>query len=84
MVKGVDAEIILNGKPISSQIKPLGYSKGSGGDKITLFNTGNVKLYNTDWLIFTNKKETLIFDNENTEINNGRYVFPKESLIYTL
>jgi len=84
MVKGVDAEIILNGKPISSQIKPLGYSKNSDGDKITLFNTGSVKFYDTDWLIFTNKKETLIFDNENTEINNGRYVFPKESLIYTL
>jgi superoxide dismutase, Fe-Mn family len=83
MVKGVDAEIILNGKPISAQIKPLGYSKNINGN-IILFNTGNVKYYTTDWLIFTNKKETLIFNNDNTKIVDGRYIFPEESLIYTL
>lgn len=83
MIKGVDAEIILNGKTLTSQIKPFGYIRKSN-DGITIFNSGNVKKYDTNWLIFTNKKETLIFDNKGSKIHNGRYVFPEDSLIYTL
>jgi hypothetical protein len=47
--------------------------------------SGNVKKYNTDWIIFAkNNKEVLIFDNKNSKIKDGNFVFPEENLIYTL
>jgi hypothetical protein len=46
---------------------------------------GNVKKYKTDWLIFSkNDKEILVFDNKNSKIVDGNFVFNKENLIYTL
>jgi hypothetical protein len=47
--------------------------------------SGNVKRYNTNWLIFAkNNKEILIFENKNCAIDGGNFVFPEENLIYTL
>jgi hypothetical protein len=47
--------------------------------------SGNVKRYNTSWLIFAkNNKEILIFNNKNGKIVGGNFVFPEENLIYTL
>ena len=82
MIDGVDVEIIKDGKTYTGQIKPFSYTNIYNG-KTMVNNTGNVKEYNTDWMIFTNNKQTLIFKN-NTEIINGKYVFPTDSLIYTL
>ena len=48
-------------------------------------SAGNVKKYKTDLLIFSkNNKEILLFDNQNSKIINGNFVFPEENLIYTL
>jgi hypothetical protein len=44
---------------------------------------GNVKKYKTYWLIFSkNNKEILVFENHNSKIINGNFVFPEENLIY--
>ena len=46
---------------------------------------GNVKKYKTDWLIFAkNNKEVLVFDNKDTKIVGGMFVFPENNLIYTI
>jgi hypothetical protein len=50
-----------------------------------IMGTGNVKKYKTDWIIFSkNNKELLVFDNKNGKIIGGNYVFPEDTLIYTL
>ena len=83
-LKGIDIIIILDGKKNTAQIKPYSnYIKKN--DKIYLNDTGNVKPYNTDWLIFINKKSSpiLIFKNEPTK-NQYQYVFNVDSLIYEI
>ena len=42
--------------------------------------TGVIKQYKTDFLVFHNRsKGVMIFDNKNTRIINGEYVFDEES-----
>lgn len=83
MIRGVDVEVKKGNKTYDGQIKPFSHIK-ENNNKIVVNNTANVKKYTTDWMIFTNKKETLIFDNSSTQIIEGKYVFPSDSLIYTL
>jgi hypothetical protein len=84
MIGGVDCEVIINGRKLSSQIKPFGSIEATG-EEITVIGSGAVKKYYTDWLIFTrNNKDVLIFRNKNSKIVNGQYVFPKGDLIYSL
>lgn len=84
MIGGIDCEVIINGRKLSSQIKPFG-SIETTGEEITVIGSGAVKKYYTDWLIFTrNNKDVLIFRNKNSKIVNGQYVFPKGDLIYSL
>jgi Fe-Mn family superoxide dismutase len=80
MLGGVDVEIIANGKTYTAQIKPFA-GRDLLDDKYTIYGTANVKPYKTDWLIFTNNKKILVFDNSKTKIVNGNYTIPKESLI---
>ena len=81
MQGGVDAEIAVDGKKHTAQIKPFtGYDETE--DKFVVYGTANVKPYKTDWIIFTNKSDQmLIFKNSNTKITSGNYSFPKETLI---
>lgn len=83
MVAGVDMKINHNGNIYTAQVKPFKELKYEN-DNITIIESAAVKKYNTDWLIFTNKLSTHIFDNKNTQIINGNFVFPKSSLIYSL
>jgi hypothetical protein len=84
MIGGIDCEIILDGILKTAQIKPFTNIKTEDGQTIVM-GSGNVKRYNTDWLIFAkNNKEILIFHNKNGKIVNGNFVFPEENLIYTL
>jgi hypothetical protein len=84
MIGGVDCEIIVDGVTKTAQIKPFG-SISEEHHFIIVLGSGNVKKYKTDWLIFSkNNKEILIFENNNTTIINGNFVFPEKSLIYTL
>jgi len=84
MIGGIDCEIIVDGERKTAQIKPFTNTKTEDGNTIVM-GSGNVKRYNTDWLIFAkNNKEILIFKNKNGKIWGGNFVFPEENLIYTL
>jgi hypothetical protein len=83
-IEGIDCEVNINGQIKTSQIKPFTGLKESDGEIIVL-GSGNVKNYKTDWLIFAkNNREVLVFDNKNTKIVGGMFVFPKNDLIYTI
>lgn len=84
MIGGIDCEIIVDGERKTAQIKPFSNTKTEDGN-IIVMGSANVKRYNIDWLIFSkNNKEILIFNNKNSKIWRGNFVFPKENLIYTL
>jgi hypothetical protein len=84
MIGGIDCEIIIDGITKTAQIKPF-TSISEEHHFIIVLGSGNVKKYKTDWLIFSkNNKEILIFDNNDTTIVDGNFVFPEKSLIYTL
>lgn len=83
-LKGIDLIINLNGTNHTAQVKPYSSSK-TEGEEIYLFDTGDVKPYSVDWLIFINPKNNsvLIFKNEPVK-NRGQYVFNKGSLIHEI
>ena len=84
MVGGIDCEIIIDGQLKTAQIKPFTHMKTEDGITYVM-GAGNVKKYKTDLLIFSkNNKEILVFDNHNSKIINGNFVFPEQNLIYTL
>jgi Fe-Mn family superoxide dismutase len=84
MIGGIDCEIKIDGQIKTSQIKPFTGIKKDDGNIIVL-GSGNVKNYDTDWLIFAkNNKEILVFDNKDTKIIGGMFVFPENNLIYTI
>lgn len=82
--KGVDLIITLDGKKYTSQVKPFS-SMNKTNDKITLKDTGNVKPYSVNWLIFINTKtnKILIFENKPIK-NHNQYVFNVSSLIHEI
>jgi len=82
--KGIDLIVKLNDKEYTAQVKP--YSTMSIiKDKIELLDTGNVKKYDTDWLIFVNQKtnKILIFKN-NPITNENQYSFNMDSLLHEI
>lgn len=84
MIGGIDCEIIIDGELKTAQIKPFTHMKTENGITYVM-GAGNVKKYKTDLLIFSkNNKEILLFDNHNSKIINGNFVFPEQNLIYTL
>jgi len=79
MIGGVDAIVELPEGKKTMQIKPYNDIKNVDG-KITVFGTANVKPYKTDFLVFQNNKlGTIVFDNSNTKIIDGRYVFDESA-----
>jgi hypothetical protein len=84
MVGGIDTIIEIDGNKINAQIKPFTHLI-SEGKTTHVMGAGNVKRYSTDWIIFSkNNKEIIVFNNSNSKIINGNFVFPEEDLIYTL
>ena len=84
MIGGIDCKITVDGVLKTSQIKPFTHFKTENGTTMVM-GSGNVKRYNTNWLIFAkNNKEILIFENKDSKINGGNFVFPEENLIYIL
>jgi superoxide dismutase, Fe-Mn family len=83
-LKGIDLIVNLNGQNYTAQVKPYSSTK-TEENKISLSNTGNVKPYNVDWLIFINPKNNsiLIFKNEPIK-NHNQYVFNMDSLIHEI
>jgi superoxide dismutase, Fe-Mn family len=81
MLEGVDAYIELPEGVKTTQIKPYGHITKKNG-KIIITQSGNVKHYKTDYLVFHNPKiGTLVFENTNTKIVDGKYMFNETSLI---
>ena len=78
--KGVDLIISVDGKTHTSQVKPYSSTKVDGTN-VELYDTGNVKPYNVDWLIFIQPKtnKILIFNNDPISSEN-KYVFKLNSL----
>jgi len=78
---GVDALIKFEGKNYTAQIK--GYKEiDIVGDNYIIKDTGQVKEYKTNWMIFVGvKKNILVFDNSNTSIVDGEYSIPVSNLI---
>jgi hypothetical protein len=83
-IKGIDLKIEMDGKIHTAQVKP--YSNTSlDGDKVKLYDTGNVKPYNVDWLIFIQTKTNKILIFKNNPISNENvYVFKITSLLYEI
>jgi hypothetical protein len=82
--KGVDMVIEKDGKTYTAQVKP--YSTATvDGDKVSLSDTGNVKPYNVNWLIFIQPKtnKILIFDNHPLQ-NENQYIFKLSSLLHEI
>jgi hypothetical protein len=82
--KGIDLIVNLNGKDYTAQVKP--YSTMSIiKDKIELSDTGNVKKYDTDWLIFVNQKTNKILIFKNNPISSeNQYSFNMDSLLHEI
>jgi len=78
--KGVDLIISVDGKTHTAQVKPYSSTK-IDGTNVELYDTGNVKPYNVDWLIFIQPKtnKILIFNNDPISSEN-QYVFKLNSL----
>ena len=82
--KGIDLIVNVSGKKHTAQVKPFSSIKKEG-DKITVLNTGNVKPYNVDWMIFINTKSNKILIIENNPIESrDQYVFNASSLIHEI
>ena len=82
--KGIDMKINLDNTDYTAQVKPFSNIVVKG-DEIELLDTGNVKSYKVDWLIFSNPKtnKILIFKNEPIS-DKDRYVFNVGSLLHEI
>lgn len=79
MIKGIDAVVTVEGITKTIQIKPFNRINKKDG-KVIVYGTGNVKPYKTDYLVFhSDKLGTEVFENKNTKIVNGRYIFNESS-----
>jgi hypothetical protein len=79
---GVDLKVFTNGKLHTAQVKPYD-SVEEIDNMIRVEGTANVKLYNTDWMVFVRRgKDFIVFDNTNSQIIDGTYNFPVDSLLY--
>jgi Fe-Mn family superoxide dismutase len=79
---GIDMKITIDGKEHTAQVKPFD-SIQEIEDMFRIEGTANVKKYKTDWMVFVKRgKEFVIFDNKNSQIIDGTYNFPLDSLLY--
>jgi Fe-Mn family superoxide dismutase len=82
--KGIDLKINLEGTEYSAQVKPFS-NVVVVDDKIKLMDTGNVKHYDVDWLIFSNPKSNKILIFKNDPISDkDQYVFNIDSLLHEI
>jgi len=81
---GVDCEIIINGEVLTAQIKPFLKAEDIG-ENFKMHNTGNVKPYKTNFIIFsTMSNKIMVFKNDDITIKNGNYIIPKKNLIHNI
>ena len=76
--------ITLGEKDYTAQVKPFS-TISIVGDKVELHDTGNVKPYSVDWLIFSNPKTNKILIFRNNPISDkNQYVFDMDSLLHEI
>lgn len=80
---GLDGSIRINGVENTMQIKPF-TTHFLEDEKIIVLTTSSIGKYSQDFMVFTNSKETLIFNNKNTELGINAYKFNPDDLLYTL
>jgi hypothetical protein len=80
-IEGIDCQIKIGDEIKTAQIKPYkSYDLVDGFYK--MLDTGQVKKYNTNWMIFSkNNKDAMIFDNNGIKIVKGNYLIPENNLI---
>jgi Fe-Mn family superoxide dismutase len=83
-LRGVDCELIYDGRKYTAQIKPFTSVVKTDDNKLKIIGGGGVKIYRTDLLIFTNRKEIYAFNNIDTEIDDGDYLIPSKNLVFKL
>ena len=83
-LKGIDLKIDLSGNTHTAQVKPFS-TVSIIKNKIELLDTGDVKPYEVDWLVFIQPKtnKTLIFKNKPTS-TEGQYVFDLDNLLHQI
>jgi Fe-Mn family superoxide dismutase len=81
-IQGVDLEIFKDDTLYTAQVKPYREMKQTE-DGIELEGTASVKLYKTDWMVFQRGKNVLVF-NKKPKIVKGNFVFPTDSLLYSI
>ncbi len=80
-LKGIDCQVKINDKILTAQIKPYKSFDIQNG-KYIMNDTGQVKEYSTDWLVFAkNEVDVYVFDNSDTKIIKGKFVIPTKNLI---
>ena len=80
---GLDGIITIGDKVSKMQIKPFNVSFIEDG-KYVVITSSSVKEYPVDFMVFTNNKETLVFQNTNTKLGIDAYHFAPDDLIYTI
>ena len=83
--KGNDAKFIVEGTQHSAQIKPFWKMFKNQEGLYEVYSSGKIYKYKTDWIIFENEKIGIrVFDNKSVKLGEGKYLFPEESLLYTI
>jgi Fe-Mn family superoxide dismutase len=82
--KGIDVNVILDGKKFSAQVKPFS-NVSIIEDRVKLLDTGNVKHYEVDFYFFINKKTNNIIIYKHDPISDkNQYVFNVSSLLHEI
>jgi Fe-Mn family superoxide dismutase len=79
---GIDLKVKVDGKEYTAQVKPFeSISEIDGMYRVE--GTANVKKYKTDWMVFIRRgKDVVVFDNSKSEIKDGTYNYPLDSMLY--
>jgi hypothetical protein len=79
---GIDLKVKVDGKEYTAQVKPFeSISEIDGMYRVE--GTANVKKYKTDWMVFIRRgKDVVVFDNTKSEIKDGTYNYPLDSMLY--
>lgn len=82
---GVDCKIKIGGGVKTVQIKPFDrYYLNKEIGKTIVYGCPIVKKYTTDYMAFYKNGHVVIFDNKNTIIDGGNFIFPSNALIYDI
>jgi Fe-Mn family superoxide dismutase len=79
---GIDIKVTVDGKEYTGQVKPFDSITEIDG-MYRVKGTANVKKYKTDWMIFIRRgNEVVVFDNNKSQIKDGTYNYPLDSMLY--